>query len=221
MKKLFIVISLTLLTITLIFFQINTKSNSPAHSDNQNIAPQTIEWIDLIPKDAAAHIKPAATVDHNSLSKIEQDKDKNAKRIQANSVGKNFGVMMQNTPNNTDSSQKMTFKDVLFSTGVRREFNNKKIRIAGYVIPLEYNDNRELTAFFFAPYFGACTHVPPPSPNQLIYVRSPQGIKVTEIFDPFWITGILHIETTETEETVLGIASYSLNAESIAEYKID
>jgi len=218
-KKVIFVLTLTLLA--LFTFQVQKEPSLPATASDQNTQPQTIEWIDLLPKDAVKLIQATPVVDHNSLNKFELEKDKNAKRIQSGSIGKNFGVIMQSKPNNLDSQEKMSLKDVLISTGVRREFVNKKIKIAGYVVPLEYNDKHELTAFFFAPYFGACTHVPPPSPNQLIYVRSPQGIKIKDIFNPFWLTGILHIETTETEETVLGISSYSLNALNISEYKND
>jgi len=218
-KKFLLFLSLLLL----VLFIVQQQKPNPVNTTerNKNVRPKTIEWIDLLPKDAVTLIQPAPLVDHSRLSQAELDKDKSAKRIQANIIGKNFGFIMQNTPNNVDNTKKMTLKDVLISTGVRRDFVNKKIRIAGYIVPLEFDDNHKLTAFFFAPYFGACTHVPPPSPNQLIYVRSPQGFTVNDIFDPFWLTGKLHIETTETDETVLGISSYSVDADTIEKYSTD
>jgi hypothetical protein len=66
------------------------------------------------------------------------------------------------------------------------------------------------------PYYGACIHVPPPPPNQIIYVRIPQGIKVTDIYNPFWIEGILKVETVTKDN---GVSAYSLDAESVADYQ--
>src|SRR5690606_41234775 len=47
--------------------------------------------------------------------------------------------------------------------------NGKKIRIPGYVVQLE-GDADKVTQFLLVPYFGACIHVPPPPPNQIILV---------------------------------------------------
>ncbi len=53
---------------------------------------------------------------------------------------------------------------------VRNELNGSKVKIPGFVIPLE-GDDKAVTEFLLVPYFGACIHVPPPPPNQIIYVK--------------------------------------------------
>jgi hypothetical protein len=53
--------------------------------------------------------------------------------------------------------------------------NGKNIRIGGYPVPLETDAKGRSTLFFLVPYPGACIHVPPPPPNQLVLVRYPQG----------------------------------------------
>ncbi|MGL4829805.1 MAG: DUF3299 domain-containing protein, partial [Vibrio sp.] len=51
---------------------------------------------------------------------------------------------------------------------VRTELNGSRVKIPGFVIPLE-GDDQKVTEFLLVPYFGACIHVPPPPPNQIIY----------------------------------------------------
>ena len=83
-------------------------------------------------------------------------------------------------------------------------------------MPLEYNAEQQLTDFFLVPYFGACIHVPPPPPNQIIYVRIPKGMPLQDIYTPYWVQGALKIETKEND---LGVSSYSLDALSVEVYQ--
>jgi hypothetical protein len=46
---------------------------------------------------------------------------------------------------------------------------NGVARVPGYMIPLEDN-LEEVTEFLLVPYPGACIHVPPPPPNQIVHV---------------------------------------------------
>lgn len=72
-------------------------------------------------------------------------------------------------------------------------YNNKRIKIPGFVVPLEGTD--ELTTeFLLVPYFGACIHVPPPPSNQIVYVKFEEGIAIDNIYDAIWVTGVLSTE---------------------------
>jgi hypothetical protein len=71
----------------------------------------------------------------------------------------------------------------------------RKIKLPGYVVPVESDDNGRMTEFFFVPFFGACIHVPPPPPNQIVYVRLSKSVKTPEIWDAFMLKGILREET--------------------------
>ena len=70
--------------------------------------------------------------------------------------------------------------------------NNKDIRIPGYLLPLEYADNKKITEFLLVPFFGACIHTPPPPPNQIIQVEFEQGFKSAGLFQPVMVEGKLH-----------------------------
>ena len=73
-----------------------------------------------------------------------------------------------------------------------------RVRIAGYVLPIEFEGNK-VTEFLLVPYVGACIHVPPPPANQIVHVVYPEGIEVNGLFTPVWITGTLMAEGSVQE----------------------
>ncbi|HEY0180129.1 MAG TPA: DUF3299 domain-containing protein [Dokdonella sp.] len=79
------------------------------------------------------------------------------------------------------------------------EVTGKKIKLPGYVVPIESDDQGRMTEFFFVPFFGACIHVPPPPPNQLVHAMLKTPIKTPQIWDPYWLRGELRIETTKNQ----------------------
>ncbi|HAU8282789.1 TPA: DUF3299 domain-containing protein [Vibrio vulnificus] len=98
--------------------------------------------------------------------------------------------------------------------GVRPELNNKKVKIPGFVIPLE-GDANKVTEFLLVPYFGACIHVPPPPPNQIIYVKFPKGAPVQELWDVIYLVGTLKTETVSHE---LAETAYVIEGDAIEPY---
>ena len=70
----------------------------------------------------------------------------------------------------------------------------KSIKIPGFAVPLEGDDGFEyIDEFLLVPYFGACIHVPPPPPNQVILVILDKPVHFEVISFAIWITGILEI----------------------------
>jgi uncharacterized protein len=105
---------------------------------------------------------------------------------------------------------------VLQSTDIRKELDKNKVRIAGFVVPVEYDDAGTVTEFFLVPYFGACIHVPPPPPNQIIYVSYKKGLALESITEPYWISGVLK---TESKMNEMALSSYTLDAEGVIAYQ--
>jgi hypothetical protein len=91
-----------------------------------------------------------------------------------------------------------------------------KVRIPGYIVPLEADDKGNLTEFFLVPYYGACIHVPPPPPNQIIYVKLDRAVEAPEIMDPYGVKGLLRVRKTAND--VAGSA-YTLENASIAPWE--
>ncbi len=71
-----------------------------------------------------------------------------------------------------------------------RTYDGRRVQLDGYVVPLTY-DGVEVTEFFLVPYVGACVHVPPPPPNQLVYVRTGPGFVPSGLFQPVSVTGTM------------------------------
>lgn len=81
---------------------------------------------------------------------------------------------------------------------VRQELNGSTVKIPGFVIPLE-GDEEIVTEFLLVPYFGACIHVPPPPPNQIIYVKFEQGAPIQQLWDVIYLVGKLKTESTTSD----------------------
>jgi hypothetical protein len=96
----------------------------------------------------------------------------------------------------------------------REELSGSEVKIPGFVIPLEGTDTH-ITEFLLVPYFGACIHVPPPPPNQIVYVRFPSGAPVQQLWDVVYVVGEL---TAETQSTDLALTGYTIDGVRLEEY---
>lgn len=90
-----------------------------------------------------------------------------------------------------------------------------RVKLAGFVVPLERDTRGRISEFFLVPYFGACIHVPPPPPNQIVFVRMRAGAGLRSIEDAQWVTGTLHAGIRKSD---LGSAAYTLDGEALAPY---
>jgi len=95
---------------------------------------------------------------------------------------------------------------------------NGEARVPGYMVPLE--DNLfAATEFLLVPYPGACIHVPPPPPNQLVHVTMDGG-KTTELrslYEPVWVQGIVRIG--EVQNSYGAVSYFQMTATRIEPYK--
>ena len=87
------------------------------------------------------------------------------------------------------------------------ELDGKRVRIPGFVLPFEYSASGEISEFLLVPYFGACIHVPPPPPNQLVYVTAEKPADLGRQWEAVWAVGILR---TQKHINDLGDAAYTL-----------
>ncbi|MDX1678190.1 DUF3299 domain-containing protein [Arsukibacterium sp.] len=153
---------------------------------------KTIEWTDLMPEEDLAALQAMPEVQHDYSQPSPFDDNYNG-----------------------DDPVAGQWQQILQSAKVKEEFNNTKVRIPGFIVPLEFDDQQNVTSFFLVPYFGACIHVPPPPPNQIIFVSGAKNLKADMIYSPFWISGTL---TTTPMSHDLANAAYSLKADSVEEY---
>jgi len=72
-----------------------------------------------------------------------------------------------------------------------------------------------ITEFLLVPYFGACIHVPPPPPNQIIYVKFPKGAPIQQLWDVIYLVGTLKTESISHD---LAQTGYLIEGTAIEEY---
>ncbi|MGD9507334.1 MAG: DUF3299 domain-containing protein [Geminicoccaceae bacterium] len=77
------------------------------------------------------------------------------------------------------------------------EWVGDRVRLPGYVVPLDF-DGSKVTGFLLVPYMGACIHVPPPPPNQIVYVHTKEPIEIDEIFEAVYATGRFEADLMST-----------------------
>jgi hypothetical protein len=99
---------------------------------------------------------------------------------------------------------------------VNRSLDGVTVRLPGFVVPLEAVKSGNISEFLLVPYFGSCIHVPPPPPNQIVYVHVSKRAGIESIYDAYWITGKLHLQQKTTR---LGSTAYELSADKIEVYK--
>lgn len=75
-------------------------------------------------------------------------------------------------------------------------------------------DADNVTEFLLVPYFGACIHVPPPPPNQIIHVTFPEGVPYEITYDAVWVEGTVSVERKESELAVVGYQMEAVKVES-------
>lgn len=163
----------------------------------QAVEYRDVEWTDLMPKeDLEALLNPPEDI-MNIPDGSEMDQ---------------ISGQISNAIAQASDSR---YQQALSSTNVVEAFNNQQIRIPGFIVPIDFDDNQMTTRFFLVPYFGACIHVPPPPPNQIILVDYPQGIKVDELYDPFHISGLLKTSLFQHE---MATSAYLLEAAKVELY---
>ena len=158
---------------------------------------ETVEWTDLIPPDVLEILmNPPAYI-----SEIEDGspEDQITNQIQ----------------NDTFAEEEDAYRQALASTDVNSALDGKKIRIPGFVVPLEFDEQQTISQFFLVPYFGACLHMPPPPPNQIILVDAPEGVQMAALYEPFWIEG--ELKTTFTQND-MAQSAYAMQLERLSPY---
>lgn len=90
--------------------------------------------------------------------------------------------------------------------------NGAKGRLPGYIVPVSITSDNKISEFFVVPYFGACIHVPPPPPNQIVYAKPETPIDMTEIWAAYWVYGTIEVKPTRN---AVAQSFYVINVEKV------
>jgi hypothetical protein len=151
-------------------------------------APAEIDWLELMPAEDRKALEEMPEIEHNSP--------------ETNGFSDQGGL-----------KQEAGLPEVMYSAKTVPSLNGQQIRLGGYPVPLETDSKGRSTEFFLVPYPGACIHVPPPPPNQIVMVRYPAGIALEDIYAPLWVDGTLRIEPVSND---LADAAYVITAAEVS-----
>ena len=95
------------------------------------------------------------------------------------------------------------------------------VEIAGFIVPLEMDEYIDrVRVFFLVPDPLACIHVPPPPPNQMIYVHMNESIPVDMDFRGVLIRGKISIASSTIDNQMVGFELAGISAtEADIEYE--
>lgn len=151
--------------------------------------PPELDWLELMPDDDRQALEEMPDISHDTP---EADGDFTAR-----------GGLKQKARD---------LPAVMYSAKTVPALNGREIRLGGYPVPLENDAKGRSTRFFLVPYPGACIHLPPPPPNQIVLVRYPKGFRVEDISIPLWVDGRLRVEKVSNE---LADAAYAIEASAV------
>ena len=181
---------------------------SPTHAAND------IEWTDLVPKGEPI-IDPLAKLNQDqrfdlemilwarSLSAAERELEPNRPGVEdVQKYEQNFskaGIDINKLLTDYKAfEEKIKERQKL----VNNDLAGKDVRLAGYLLPLEFSETGD-TDFLLVPYVGACVHVPPPPPNQIVFVRLAEKFIAKDLFTPVWVQGPLKTKQSSKALTLI------------------
>ncbi|MDT2018143.1 MAG: DUF3299 domain-containing protein [Planktomarina sp.] len=100
------------------------------------------------------------------------------------------------------------------STKLNPALADAYIKMPGFIIPIDISADG-VTSFILVPYVGACIHVPPPPPNQLVFVSTKVPWPSERLWEAVWVTGTMQNKVQYTEVADTG---YELEADRIEIY---
>lgn len=156
--------------------------------------PRVVDWLDLLPEE-----------DYQAMLDMPE-------------IGHDWGEEAPGDFTKSLRDHDRDLPEVMYSTRVVQAMHDQQVQIGGYPVPLETDEQGRYISFFLVPWPGACIHVPPPPPNQIILIDYPAGIAIDDIYQPLWLTGVLRVDQTSN---ALADASYRLLADQVRAYQGD
>jgi len=111
-----------------------------------------------------------------------------------------------------ESGPALPLNDAMTSTRTVAKMDGAKGKIPGYVVPVAFDDKGRITELFLVPYFGACIHMPPPPPNQIIHIKPKTPLPAGQIWDAYWAVGTVRIALTEND---MALSAYSMDLDRL------
>ncbi|MBX2880411.1 MAG: DUF3299 domain-containing protein [Granulosicoccus sp.] len=207
MSRRIIIFAAVLTAVLLGVFQVSTQfgSSEPAELSEA----RQLEWQDLVPpaeplKDALADTPMNVRFDLGFIGKVLADADAHVISRDGPEFRNAMSLLEKHRADGIDVDKllaSVTGRDeelVARGEAVNSELDGELVRLPGYALPLEMTEGG-VKEFLLVPFVGACIHVPPPPPNQVVLAQLESAYQVEALFDPVLITGHLRAQSTSSE----------------------
>ena len=159
-------------------------------SYKQDLELTEIDWDDLIPDDFIQPENPFESMSSEQIDKLMDGSDESNATLEKLEKEFNYAPVVD-------------------------ELHGKRVKIAAYITPLEFDGQTRLSEFLLVPYVGACMHTPPPPANQVVHAVPYETVELKSIYDPVWAIGRIRTETVKSD---LAESGYRLDVEEILPY---
>ncbi len=175
-----------------------------------SVAQQAITWEDLQPQvttlqNPYEHLSTKQVYDLSMLARLQHWLDQNqddAKGLEAEEIQRlrqqlgSQGLDVERLLTQVDQAQAYWQEQ---SQATNSALEGQSVELSGYALPLTWNSHQQVTEFLLVPFVGACIHVPPPPPNQIVYVEPPTPVDPPGLFAPVSVTGHLRQQPANYE----------------------
>jgi len=111
--------------------------------------------------------------------------------------------------------QTMPFERPEYDVGMVTAYNDQEVRIPGYIVPIAYI-GEAVSEFLLVPFIGACIHVPPPPPNQIVLVQPRKPFIIEDTWEPVYAKGAFKTSEVSTELAQVGYIMWQADIEPFA-----
>lgn len=66
----------------------------------------------------------------------------------------------------------------------------EQVELKGFLLPVDYEGDK-VYQFMLLPWAGACSHTPPPPPDQVVLVTPDEPIRIDRTYEPVSVSGTL------------------------------
>lgn len=154
--------------------------------------PQPLSWEELLPD-----------TERKVLKKYQQQ--------EAISVDSLTNQILSSISASSDNA----YQAALQSTQTVASFTGKWVSLSGFVVPIDYHDDKSPSLVFLVPYYGACIHFPPPPPNQIVFTRLDKGFSTLNMNHAYTFTGVIEQGLFEDP---MGTSAYQLRTVKIERF---
>lgn len=161
--------------------------------DDEGASEPAVEigWQDLVPADFEGPEDPFMTMTQEEIDVLMDGSDESNRRL-------------------AEIDEAMSYAPTV------AELDGRRVRLPGFVVPLDFDGQTRVEEFLLVPYFGACIHTPPPPANQVVHANSGRAIVLESLYDPVWAIGTIETETVTSD---LAESGYRMRIERVEPYE--